>query len=209
VTPLAQLDTLDALRSCGAALERECGQPLPNDSVEAGMKQISLVAMLAIPAIACTTSPTPAPGEGSAEAAQQLLPDGSTIEQACSPPEGPGHPYTTAAELSTLIAGTWVLCSGRSLSTTPNTVGMKFDTAAVFTQLVAGDGFVTVAPNDFEYGGTWQVLDDYPAVDVTLASLDSVWVESPAFEDQPRRFAQISEDANGDWVESVYVAVDD
>jgi hypothetical protein len=166
---------------------------------------ITVIAVLSV--VACTTSSS-SPGAGSGVDSSQLLPNGSTIEEVCSPPEGPGHPYTTADELSTLIVGTWVLCSGPSLSTTPGSVGMEFDATSAFTQLVAGDGFVTVAPNDFEYGGTWTTYDSYPVLGVTLASDDSVWIDTPAFEDAPRRLDQSSQDSDGNWVQSVYVAID-
>jgi hypothetical protein len=136
-----------------------------------------------------------------------VLPNGSTIDAACSPAEGPGHPFTTVAELQQLIVGTWVLCSGPSLSTTADSVGMKFDATAAFTQLIGGDGFVTVAPNNFEYGGTW-VTDMNLAIDVTLVSNDWVAIETPAFEDVPRRLAQPSFDAEGNLTESIYVAID-
>ncbi|HEX4451934.1 MAG TPA: hypothetical protein VH143_13745 [Kofleriaceae bacterium] len=167
-----------------------------------------IIAVIAASAAACTNvEPAPA-GTGSAQNnAQQVLPDGSTIEAACSPPEGAGHPYTTVAELQQLIVGTWVVCAGPSLSTTANSVGMRFDATAAFTQLIGGDGFVTVAPNNFEYGGTW-VTDPELAIDVTLVSSDWVAIETPAFEDGPRRFAQPSFDADGNLTESIYIAID-
>jgi hypothetical protein len=141
---------------------------------------------------------------------QQPLSNGSTIAEACSVPEGSLVSYTTRQQLTKLIVGTWVLCSGPSISTTPNSVGLMFNADGSFTQLVSGDGFVTVAPDDFMYGGTWDVESDDVRNPYINANGTTAYVsmDFPTFEAGPGRFVQ-EDELSGDWTNSIYIEVND
>ena len=103
----------------------------------------------------------------------------------CADPEGPQHPYTKAADVEAMIAGTWVHCSGPTFL---NAGDEGFEFAADHTYYVLQDG---MRKTGFDSQGTWDTYQET----ATLVQLDyhptpnSGNGGAPKFEDDPRRVA--------------------
>jgi hypothetical protein len=149
--------------------------------------------------VACTnqgrpsdpTKPSDPSGSGTSD------PSGSgdpqiLAQSACSLPEGP-YQFHTIATVA-LMTGTWVLCSGPGMLQESGEVGIQFNANGTFVGLIDDNGVLTPshAPG---YEGTWEVYDD-GEVDWQQMPNEGAG-SSPAFEDNPRRFAMELEDLDG------------
>lgn len=141
------------------------------------MKPLALLALAA-----CTTSSSS--GDPSIIQPDAAPPQTGT----CSDPEGPPHPFETAAEVNAMLPGRWQHCDGPVLRLNSDAPGIEFTADGVYYQL-AGDALTR--ETGFAGQGTWtatQTYGDNVEFDMTM---DPGYHDfgSVAFEDSPRRFA--------------------
>jgi hypothetical protein len=155
---------------------------------------------------ACTTD-----GVSISPADESVHATPGAISDACSTAQGTEHPYSTAAELATLIIGQWVRCSGPSpLQDTAQAggVGIKIDADGTY-HVLERDGSGGARPRaGFGNQGAWDIWDEgtsAPQFNLHPAPNQEIGLY-PVFEDDPRKF-WLSNIATGVESQSVYAAL--
>jgi hypothetical protein len=106
----------------------------------------------------------------------------------CNAPDGPMHDYSTTSELSQLIAGTWVHCSGPTLMGAEEQ-GIEFLAGGTYYVLISDGEGGLVRETGFDGQGTWVGLQ------LTPTSVEFAWDNTShtgeegtiAFEDTPQK----------------------
>jgi hypothetical protein len=105
----------------------------------------------------------------------------------CEDPEGPLHPYTTAAEVETLILGQWRHCSGPTLK--PDQAGVEFAADHKIFALVDDIDGGLVRKTGFDSEGTWRADPVGAHVQLSYYTPTGGNGGQPEFEDTPSRFS--------------------
>jgi hypothetical protein len=110
----------------------------------------------------------------------------------CAEPEGPIHNYNTAGELTALVVGQWVRCSGPDLLQSPQNggVGIEFDADGTYHVLASDGAGGVITENGFNYQGTW--IAEPPPDNAVLTLVPATGGRTDfdlTFEDSPQKFA--------------------
>lgn len=140
----------------------------------------ALMIMLSVAACGATVDNDPGAGAD----------DGSDPRQGganrCPEPDGPRHDYTTSEELTGLITGKWIHCTGDTPFPLDGSVGVEFTADGKYHTLVKGTGGAIVRGAGLASEGVWKVKEGWLQLWVTPSVL---YNDTPLFEDSPRRVA--------------------
>lgn len=156
---------------------------------------------------ACTTN-----GVSTNPADEGVRTTPGAIFDACNTAQGTEHPYTTKAELATLVVGRWARCSGPSPlegSAPSGGVGIQIDADGTYHVLESDGSGGARARAGFGNQGTWDIWDGGPTAPPQFNLHPTPNEEIglyPVFEDGPRKFG-LSDIALGAESQSVYAAL--
>jgi hypothetical protein len=120
---------------------------------------------------------------------QIILPDASPPQTGtCADPEGPPHPFTTAAEVAELLPGRWQHCAGPVVRLNSDAAGIELTADGVYYML-SGDNLAR--ESGFSGQGTWTATQTYGTNVEYDMTMDPGYHDfgSVTFEDSPRRVA--------------------
>ena len=109
----------------------------------------------------------------------------------CPEIDGPRHDYATLTEANQLITGSWIHCKGFTPIPFADGVGAEFAPDGKYYVLVSDGHGQLVRGTGFPSQGTWDMKQD-PGEPIFLEiwmTPSSLILNTPLFEDGPRRFA--------------------
>jgi hypothetical protein len=159
------------------------------------MRTHSIGFVFAVFAIAaCGTGVESDPGStgGGSDPGSGSDPDSGTFHGSsgiCPQPDGPRHDFTTQAEATALITGIWVHCAGPTPTPFQGSIGVDINADGKYYKLVSDGHGGMVRATGFSSQGTWDLKDEPPVFVEFWMTPSSLVLNTPLFEDNPRRFA--------------------
>jgi hypothetical protein len=107
----------------------------------------------------------------------------------CPEPEGPRHDFTTLDEATQLIIGTWIHCTGPTPTPLQGSSGVEIAADGKYYALVSDGHGGLVRGTGFSSQGTWDMKGEGSVFLELWPTPSSEVLDTPLFEDNPRRFA--------------------